>query len=118
VDDAEARIAASRFQDFDSWAASQPSSPIPDWAVTQAKPSSTFPVSPTGGCPDLQVHRRTGNNKAIEIFNGTEYPIDLGANAYVLQQINNGLTTSNLFLTGSIPNGGTLVVSRPSTLDL
>ena len=117
VDDAEARIAASRFQDFDSWGGLTTFQPYsPDWAVTSGKTLYNLPpVSPTGGVLISKYIEGTGNNKAIEIFNGTEYPIDLGANVYVLQQINNGLTTSNLFLTGSIPNGGTLVVSRPST---
>ncbi|MDD2239659.1 MAG: lamin tail domain-containing protein [Kiritimatiellae bacterium] len=119
VDDAEARIAASRFQDFNTWGGLNSFQPYsPDWAVTSGKTIYNLPASsPTGGVLISKYIEGTGNNKAIEIFNGTDAPIDLGANNYVLQQYNNGALAAsvNISLSGTIPAAGTLVVARPNT---
>lgn len=118
VDDAEARIAASRFQDFNTWGGLNSFQPYsPDWAVTSGKTIYNLPASsPTGGVLISKYIEGTGNNKAIEIFNGTDAPIDLGANNYVLQQYNNGALAAsvNISLSGTIPAAGTLVVARPN----
>lgn len=117
VDDAEARIAAARTQNFDAWddlSTFQPYSP--DWAVSSGmtlyNPAAN---SPTGGVLISKYIEGTGNNKAVEIFNGTAAEIDLAAGGYVLQQINNGVTTSSIPLSGTLPAAGTLVVARPAT---
>lgn len=116
IDDAEARIAASRFQNFDTWVLSSFQTYSPDWAVSHGKTIYNLPAStPTGGVFISKYIEGTGNNKAVEIFNGMATAVDLAAGSYVLQQVNNGITTTNIALSGTIPAGGTLVVARPSS---
>lgn len=119
VDDAEARIAASRFQDFNTWGGLSSFQPYsPDWAVTSGKTLYNLPAStPTGGVVISKYIEGTGNNKAIEIFNGTGAALDLGIGPYFLQQYNNGSlsASASIPLSGTIPEGGTLVVARPNT---
>ena len=50
-------------------------------------------------------------NKALEIYNGTGAPVDLGAGNYVLQLHTNGSPTvsQSVSLTGTIANGDVFV---------
>jgi predicted extracellular nuclease len=53
----------------------------------------------------------SGNNKAIEIYNGTGAAIDLSAGGYSLEiSFNGGTGLRNIALTGTIAAGGTYVV--------
>jgi predicted extracellular nuclease len=57
----------------------------------------------------------TSNNKALEIYNGTSTPVDLGAGQYVVQMYFNGSSSSGLAtsLTGSIAAGDVFVLANP-----
>ena len=56
----------------------------------------------------------SSNNKAIEIYNGTNAPVNLSTGAYKLLQYNNGALTPNLTLalTGTIAPGDVYVVAN------
>ena len=58
----------------------------------------------------------SSNNKAIEIYNGTASPVDLGALDYTIEMYFNGAVTSNLthHLTGVVPCGGAFVLANPA----
>lgn len=58
----------------------------------------------------------TSNNKALEIYNGTENTIDLALDNYVIQMYFNGNTVSTLSipLKGLLPSKGALVVLHRS----
>ena len=58
----------------------------------------------------------TGNNKAIEIYNGTGASIDLAAGVYSIQVFFNGSSSAGLTinLTGSVANGDVFVVAQSS----
>jgi predicted extracellular nuclease len=58
----------------------------------------------------------SGNNKVLELYNGTNAAIDLSTGQYVLQLFFNGnsSSTSTITLTGTIPAGGTFVVAHTS----
>jgi uncharacterized protein len=58
----------------------------------------------------------SSNNKALEIYNATGGPIDLGANGYNIQMFFNGSATSTLTinLTGVVANGDVFVVAQSS----
>lgn len=118
VDDAEARIAASRFQDFNAWGLiNQFTNLSPDWAVTSGRTILNAADSgPTGGVIIAKYIEGSDNNKAIEIFNGTGATNDLLANQYYLQQYNNGSPTAtvSMALSGILPPGESLVISRPA----
>lgn len=119
VDDAEARLAASRSQNFDAWGNIPSFQNIKpgDWEATHGKTLYNLQSgSLTGGVLICKYVEGSGNNKAIEIYNGRTGAVDLAAGNYVLQQYDNGSTTpsTNLFLTGTLPAGGTLTVSRPA----
>lgn len=119
VDDAEARITAARFQNFNAWGNITNFQNIQpgDWEATSGKTIYNLPSgSLTGGVMISKYIEGSGNNKAIEIFNGMTGTVDLAAGSYVLQQYDNGSTSvsTNLALTGLIPGGSTLVVSRPA----
>ena len=60
-----------------------------------------------------EIIEGSSNNKAVEIYNGTGAPVDLGAAGYTLQFYFNGGTTANfnLALSGTIPAGGAFVVA-------
>ncbi len=119
VDDVELKQIPPRTQDFDLWGSYSTMTPIfaPDgWSVTSGKTVYNIPPGrPPAGVFISQYVEGTGNNKAIEIYNGTLDTIDLAADNYILQQYNNGSTSSstNISLTGTIPAGATLVVTRP-----
>ena len=119
VDDVEARIAATRFQDFNAWGNISVFQRIaPDWEATSGKTLYNVPgAEPTGGVIISKYIEGGDNNKAIEIFNGTGSAIDLAAGQYYLQQYNNGATgpTVNVPLWGSLAAGETLIVSRLGT---
>ena len=120
VDDAEARISASRFQNFDAWGSIPSFQNIKpgDWEATSGKTIYNLQSgSLTGGVMISKYVEGGGNNKAIEIFNGRTGAVDLAAGNYVLQQYDNGATnaTTNIFLTGTLPGGSALVVARPAT---
>ena len=55
-------------------------------------------------------------NKAIEIYNGTGAPVDLGAGLYTLELYSNGSPTvsQSMALTGTIANGDVFVLAHPS----
>ncbi|NCA82169.1 MAG: hypothetical protein EOM72_05430 [Opitutae bacterium] len=121
VDDVEMRQMPPRSQTFDSWGQYVDLGPIdaPDgWSATSGQ--AVFNVSP--GRPPAEVLisqyvEGTGNNKAVEIFNGTLSNLDLSAGNYVLKQYNNGSTTASvtMALTGTLPPSTCLVVGRPGT---
>src|SRR5215203_3509857 len=56
----------------------------------------------------------TSNNKAIEIYNGTAGPVNLAADAYMLQMFFNGSTTAGLALalSGTVASGNVYVVAQ------
>jgi predicted extracellular nuclease len=58
----------------------------------------------------------SGNNKALEIFNGTGAPIDLAAGGYSVQMFFNGSATAGLTinLTGTVANGDVFVLAQSS----
>jgi predicted extracellular nuclease len=75
-------------------------------------------VGPAGGAAaatpaDLFISEYVegaGNNKALELFNGTGAPIDLAAGEYVLQMYFNGATTATTVpLTGKVAAGDVYV---------
>ena len=119
VDDAEARIAASRFQNFDGWGGLVSfQSYAPDWAVTHGK--TIFNASgnaPTGGVVISKYVEGSDNNKAIEIYNGSAAATNLLTGQYVLQQYNHGATSPSvsIALSGTIDPSQTLIVNRPAT---
>ena len=119
VDDAEFRVVASRSQNFDSWGSlASYGAFAPDWSITSGK--TVYNVQPGRPAADVfisQYIEGTGNNKAIEIYNGTLSNLDLAAQNYVLQQYDNGSTTATvtIALSGVLQPGTTLVVGRPST---
>lgn len=57
----------------------------------------------------------SGNNKALEIYNATGAPVDLGANGYTVQMYFNGSGTAGLThsLTGTVVNGDVFVLANP-----
>jgi len=56
----------------------------------------------------------SSNNKALEIYNGTGAPIDLGANNYAVQMCFNGSTTCtlNIPLVGTVAAGDVFVLAQ------
>lgn len=64
-----------------------------------------------------EVIEGSSNNKAVEIYNPTPAPIDLGAGAYRLQQFSNGAVTAGVTieLTGTIAPGGVHVIAHSSS---
>ncbi|MGI8657982.1 MAG: lamin tail domain-containing protein [Candidatus Limnocylindria bacterium] len=58
----------------------------------------------------------SGNNKALEIYNGTGAPIDLGAGGYNVQMFFNEASTAGLTitLTGTVASGDVFVVANSS----
>lgn len=119
IDDAEMKIFAGRTQNFDSWGTLQSYAPFaPDWSVTSGKVVYNIPPGrPPAGVFISQYVEGTGNNKAVEIYNGTLADLDLAAGGYVLQQYNNGATTPSVTmpLSGTVAAGATLVVGRPNS---
>lgn len=60
----------------------------------------------------------TSNNKAIELYNGTTLPIDLGVGGYVLDIYTNGASeaSTSIALTGVIASGDAWVIANPSAV--
>ncbi|HTK23465.1 MAG TPA: lamin tail domain-containing protein [Gaiella sp.] len=58
----------------------------------------------------------TSNNKALEIFNGTGAPVNLGTDGYNVQMFFNGSPTAGLTinLTGTVANGDVFVLAQAS----
>jgi predicted extracellular nuclease len=58
----------------------------------------------------------SSNNKALEIYNGTSAPVDLGTNGYNVQMFFNGNPTSTLTinLTGTVAIGDVFVLAQSS----
>lgn len=58
----------------------------------------------------------SGNNKALEIYNGTGAAIDLAAGGYNIQMFFNGNTAAGLTinLTGTVANGDVYIVAQSS----
>jgi predicted extracellular nuclease len=56
----------------------------------------------------------SGFNKAVEIFNGTGAPVDLGASGYTLELYSNGAAapSQTVALAGTVADGDVFVVSR------
>ncbi len=119
IDDAEMRTSAGRTQNFDAWGALTSYGPFsPDWSITSGKTVwNVQPERPAAGVLISQYVEGTGNNKAIEIYNGMLSNLDLAAGNYVLQQYDNGATTASvtMALSGTILPGNCLVVGRPSS---
>jgi hypothetical protein len=69
--------------------------------------------NPTGNCQDIFISEYvegSSNNKAIELYNPTSYPIDLGAGNYSMGRELNGSGSPMLLpITGIIPAHGTRV---------
>ena len=119
IDDAEFRAVAGRTQDFETWGALVSFASFePDWSITSGKVVYNIPPGrPPAGVFISQYVEGTGNNKAIEIYNGSLSNLDLAAGSYILQQFNNGSLSpsTSISLTGTLQPGETLVVGRPST---
>ena len=58
----------------------------------------------------------TSNNKALEIYNGTGAPVNLGTDGYNVQMFFNGSPTAGLTinLTGTVANGDVFVLAQAS----
>lgn len=117
IDDAEFRAVAGRTQNFDTWDKLVSfASFAPDWSITSGKVLYNIPPGrPPAGVFISKYIEGTGNNKAIEIYNGTLSEIDLATDHFVLQQYNNGSpsVSTTIPLSGTIPAGGVMVVARP-----
>lgn len=58
----------------------------------------------------------TGNNKAIEIYNGTGASVNLAAYSIAVYFNGNTVATGNIALSGTLANGATFVVANPSSV--
>ena len=118
IDDVEMMAVGGRAQDFDSWGSLTAFGPYaPDWSITSGKTIwNQAPSRPPGGVFISQYVEGSGNNKAVEIFNGALTNVDLAAGNYVLQQYDNGSLSSstNIALSGVLQSGTCLVVGRPN----
>ncbi len=120
VDDVEMIQIPPRTQNFDSWGtySSMGQVDAPDgWTTTSGMTVYNVPPGrPPAGVFISQYVEGTGNNKAIEIYNGTLSNLDLSAGPYVLQQYDNGATTpsATIALSSVVSPGSCLVVARPS----
>ena len=116
VDDAEMRLVAGRAQNFDTWGSlSSFREFTPDWSISNGKVLYNVPPGrPPADVFISQYVEGTGNNKAVEIYNGTLATIAL--TNYFLQQYDNGATNPSVSiqLAGSLGAGETLVVGRPN----
>ena len=120
LDDLEIRLASSRSQNFDAWTSildkwsSTP--PDPDWSISpygKTVDNSKDLALPPGGLLISKYIEGTGNNKAIEIFNGTDDAVDLSQ--YNLAQYDNGTNAPSavINLAGTLAPGACFVVTRP-----
>ncbi len=119
LDDAEFRSVSGRTQNFDTWGSlTSYNYYAPDWSISSGKVIYNIPPGrPAGTVFISQYVEGTGNNKAVEIFNGTLDAVDLAAGGYSLQQYNNGSTTPSVTnaLSGTLQSGECLVLARPSS---
>jgi len=119
VDDAEMRSVASRTQNFDTWGELTDFAAFaPDWSVTSGKTVYNVPPGrPPAAVMISQYIEGTGNNKAIEVFNGTLSNLNLSAGGYYLQQYNNGSLSASvsIALTNTLAPGTCLVIGRQDT---
>ena len=68
------------------------------------------------GCSDLffgQYVEGTGNNKALQIYNPTAVPLDLGVYS-IIESVNGGATMTKYNLSGTIAPQGVFVVANPN----
>ena len=118
IDDAEVRAVAGRQQNFDTWGAlASFGAYAPDWSITSGKTVwNVAPGRPPASVFISQYVEGTGNNKAIEVFNGTLSNLDLAAGNYTLQQYDNGALTASvtMVLSGVLAPGTCQVVGRPN----
>ena len=116
IDDAEMRQVAGRTQNFDTWGALTAYGPFsPDWSITSGKVTWNIPPGrPPADVFISQYVEGTGNNKAVEIYNGTLATIAL--TNYFIQQYDNGATNPSVSiqLSGNMDSGETIVVGRPN----
>ncbi len=75
--------------------------------------------SAAAASPDLfftEYIEGTSNNKALEIYNGTGLPVNLGTEGYNVQMYFNGSATAGLTinLTGTVANGDVFVLANSS----
>lgn len=118
LDDLEIRLASSRSQNFDAWTSilDKWAAFSPDWAVApygKTVDNSKDLALPPGGLLISKYIEGTGNNKAIEIFNGTDASVDLSQ--YNLAQYDNGTNAPSAIinLVGTLAPGACFVVTRP-----
>ena len=120
LDDLEIRLASSRSQNFDAWTSIldkwSATPPDPDWTISpygKTVDNSKDLALPPGGLLISKYIEGTGNNKAIEIFNGTDDAVDLSQ--YNLAQYDNGTNAPSavIDLSGTLAPGACFVVTRP-----
>lgn len=118
LDDLEVRLASSRSQNFDAWTSilDKWTAFSPDWAVSpygKTVDNSKDLALPPGGVLISKYIEGTGNNKAVEIFNGTDASVDLSQ--YSLAQYDNGTNAPSAVipLSGTLAPGACFVVTRP-----
>ena len=93
-------------------------------ALAVVTPVLLAPVAASAEAPtDLLISEYvegSGNNKAVEVYNGTAAAVDLTAGGYTLQQYSNGSTTAGLTigLTGTVAAGATHVLAYTGTSTL
>ncbi|WBB79056.1 lamin tail domain-containing protein [Micromonospora sp. WMMD882] len=87
-------------------------------AVTTVAALGVAPSAASAAPTDLFISEYvegSSNNKAIELFNGTDSTVDLTAGGYQLQVYFNGATTAtNLALTGTVAAGDVFVFAHSS----
>lgn len=120
LDDAEARITASRFLDFDTWGAISASFTryAPDWEVSSGRTTNNASDAfvESGNLFISKYIEGSNNNKAIELFNPTTSPIELtkGGKSWTLEQYDNGSSTptASFALSGTVATGACFLVTR------
>jgi predicted extracellular nuclease len=90
----------------------------PDLPTAVARPE-TPAMSVTASATELffsEYIEGSSNNKALEIYNGTGVPIDLGAAGYSVQMFFNGSASAGLTiaLTGTVAAGDVFVLAQSS----
>gem|GEM_PF-934302 len=83
--------------------------------------NTTYGDNQEAVAPDLFISEYLeggGNNKAIEIYNGTGASVDLGAGNYALRIYANGSLTpsTTIYLTGTVANAETFVVANSASV--
>ena len=93
-------------------------------ALAVAVPVVLTPVAASAAAPtDLFISEYvegSGNNKALEVYNGTGAAVDLAAGGYTIQQYSNGGANAGLTigLTGTLGAGDTHVLAYTGTATL